>query len=190
MIRTCPPTMNRFAWYSLLLFFFLAPILVGCSLFSEDPLTFSTTRSYDKTFKTVRNALGRRYQVEVADPEAGRIRTDWKVVPSEIQTERFRFITRVHRDRPQKGAVTVTLRSEVQGVESSMKSYRIEDARWEDQPRKAQLEKDLLTWIRMQLRVDEREGTILRKAERGARRDRRLRELRREQGEPPEDGAE
>ncbi len=178
-------TMPILSWWTVLAILPMLMLLPACSLFYAEPEKFTTRQDYSKTFKTVRDAIGHRYAIETADPEKGLIRTEWKVVPSALKTKRLRLISHIKRSEPEKGLIQVTLRSEVQKVESSLKSYDHEDAYWDNEPRNVELERDILSWIKMQMRVDEREETILEQAERGEKRDQRLEELNENQNPPP-----
>lgn len=156
--------------------------MVGCSLFWSDPEKMTIDSDYNQTFDRVRAVLAsNRFPIEEASREKGKIKTGWKEYPSDVKTKRKRFFAEVKKPEGESDTVRVTLRSEVQEVESGMKTYRTEQAEWDSIARDRELEKDLLKMVRFNLKSEEMEKKALDEIERRHQREKELEELKKKE---------
>lgn len=155
--------------------------VLGCALFTAEPEKMDVESDYNTAFDRVREVIGSRFRIKSADRKKGKLRTEWKEYPSDVLTKRKRLFATVRDPEGVENTIRITLLSEVQTVESGMKTYQTNQASWDDAGRDRGLERTLLKLIRFNLTSDEVERNILDKVERNQERERRLRELKEEE---------
>lgn len=165
----------------LLVLLLIPSLLLGCSLFEEEPEKLTLDTEYDRTFDVVQEVLSNRYPLKTTDRNAGKIVTEWRVKPSSTGSERMRLFAHVKESENQPKDLDITLRSERQTVENIIKPFETEDVKWDDAGRNRKLEKDLLQVMRFRLESEQIEQEIIEDIEEREEKEKRLKQWERDE---------